>query len=146
MSSRLIDLNETTYFQANKAVSELILSKILFIVMSTKRTINEQFALYAQGREPLELVNKKRSIAGFHLLSEKENSDTVTNCDGILIKSNHQDGSALDIVPLEGYKPVWPKNSDPRWKQISDVMKKYNFEWGGDWKKPDSPHYQIKIK
>ncbi len=79
-----------------------------------------------------------------YALTEKENSAIVTKCDGINYCSDHQSGLAVDVVPLQGTRAVWPALSDPRWKQISDVMKKHGFEWGGDWKRfPDYPHYQM---
>ena len=146
MSIRLIDLNAETYFLANEAVAELQTLNIPFCITSTKRTIEEQTALYKQGREKLSIVNEARVLAGLYKIRENENSYTITNCDGIRSKSNHQSGDALDIVPLEGYRAVWPKPYDKRWKQIADVMKKHGFIWGGDWKDfPDYPHYQRKV-
>lgn len=143
MSSQLIALNSETYFLANEAIAELQTLRIPHAVTSTKRTEAEQAALYAQGREKLNVVNAKRNAAGMRPIPLVENAYTVTNCDGVRTKSNHQSGDALDVVPLEGNRPVWPPAKDPRWKQIADVFKKYGFEWGGDWKEfQDLPHYQ----
>lgn len=145
MSQRLVDLNAETYFLANKAIAELQTLKIPHVVTSTKRTEAEQAALYAQGRAKIEAVNELRKRAAMPWISLAENKYTVTNCDGVRTKSNHQSGDALDVVPLEGTKPVWPPATDPRWEKIADVFKKYGFEWGGDWEKfPDLPHYQRK--
>ena len=146
MSNRLIDLNQDTYFLANKAIAELQDLKIPFFVASTKRTAEEQYAYWLQGRESLETVNDTRLAIGMRAISERENLYTITNCDGVRSKSNHQSGDALDIVPLEGERAVWPKPYDKRWKQIADVMKNHGFIWGGDWKDfPDYPHYQRKV-
>jgi peptidoglycan L-alanyl-D-glutamate endopeptidase CwlK len=146
MSNRLIDLNAETYFLANKAISELQSLGIPFIVTSTKRTLEEQQALYMQGRSKLEMVNEKRKYAGLFELTSKENSYTVTNCDGTKNKSNHQSGDALDIVPLAGTRAVWPPASDPRWARIAMVMVRNGFEWGGNWTVfPDYPHYQRRV-
>jgi peptidoglycan L-alanyl-D-glutamate endopeptidase CwlK len=145
MSARLIDLNAETYFLANEALAELQELKIPHAVTSTKRTLDEQAALYLQGRAKINVVNAKRNVAGMHPISEKENTYTVTNCDGVRNKSNHQSGDALDIVPLEGTRAVWPSPKDPRWLSIAEVMERHGFEWGGRWKNfPDFPHYQRK--
>lgn len=145
VSNRLIELNAETYFLANAAIEELRRLGIDHAVISTKRTVDEQAALYSQGRERLEVVNEKRQLARMPKISEKENAYTVTNCDGVRAKSNHQSGNALDIVPVENHRPIWPNPSDPRWQQIADVMVKHGFEWGGTWPQfPDYPHYQRK--
>ncbi len=146
MSQRLVDLNPETYFLANEALAELQELEIPHAVTSTKRTEAEQAALYAQGRAKLEVVNAKRQFAEMRKITDKENQYTVTNCDGVKIKSNHQSGDALDVVPLEGSRPVWPGPTDPRWQDIARVMLKHGFEWGGQWVKfPDYPHYQRRV-
>jgi peptidoglycan L-alanyl-D-glutamate endopeptidase CwlK len=145
--TRLIDLNKETYYIANHAIAELQDLKIPHVITSTKRTLEEQQALYAQGREKLEEVNRLREIAGMRPIGIGENGYTVTNCDGIKNKSNHQSGDAIDIVPMENGKPIWPDSKDRRWNTISFVMIKHGFEWGGNWKLfPDFPHYQRVIK
>jgi hypothetical protein len=146
MSARLIDLNAETYFLANEAIAELQTLKIPHAVTSTKRTDAEQAALHAQGREKLEVVNAKRQFAEMRKIGDKENQNIVTNCDGVKKKSNHQSGDALDVVPLEGSRPVWPGPTDTRWQEIARIMLKHGFEWGGQWTKfPDYPHYQRKV-
>ena len=146
MSARLIDLNAETYVLTNEALAELQDLKIPHCVTSTKRTLEEQQALYAQGRAKIEAVNTLRKIACMPIITLAENAKTVTNCDGVRNKSNHQSGNALDIVPLEGHYPKWPSGNDPRWLQIAEVMEKHGFIWGGRWKNfPDYPHYERKI-
>lgn len=80
------------------------------------RTIEEQNELYAQGR------TKKGKI--------------VTNAKGGY--SYHNYGLAFDVVVMKEGKPVWERLN----AKIVEIAKKYNFEWGGDWKKPDYPHFQ----
>jgi len=63
MSARLVDLNAETYFLANEAIAELQTLKIPHVITSTKRTVEEQQALYAQGRAKIEAVNTLRKIA-----------------------------------------------------------------------------------
>lgn len=142
---RLIDLNAETYFLANEAIAELQTLNILHVVTSTKRTEAEQAALYAQGRAKVEAVNTLRKIACMPNITLAENKYTVTNCDGVRKKSAHQSGDAIDIVPVENNRPIWPGKNDPRWLAIAEIMEKHGFDWGGRWKEfPDHPHYQRK--
>ena len=145
MNRSLSDLKPRVAAAAARAMADLSARGIKAIVTSTLRTEAEQAALYSQGRDSLEVTNEKRKVAGMPPISKAESGYTVTNADGVRHKSNHQGGAALDVVPEQGGRPVWPTASDPRWKQIAGVFKKYGFEWGGDWKDfPDLPHYQWK--
>ena len=147
MSNKISDLKPRVAAAAMRALADLRARGVSFSVTSTLRTEAEQAALYAQGREPLADVNAKRVVAGMRPIVQAENKYTVTNADGVKHKSNHQGGTALDVVPEYDGRPVWPPAHDERWSQISGVFKKYGFEWGGDWKDfPDLPHYQWKVK
>ncbi|MCD1654713.1 M15 family metallopeptidase [Treponema zuelzerae] len=144
MSRALSDLKEPARSRAEEALAELRRLGVRVSVVSTLRTTEEQQALFAQGRKDLAEVNRLRAIAGLGTLPEKENRYTVTNADGIQNRSRHQSGKALDVVPLEGGRAVWPPATDPRWQVIANVFKARGFAWGGDWKDyPDYPHYQL---
>lgn len=97
------------------------------------RSIEEQQALYAQGR------TKPGRI--------------VTNCDGINKKSKHNDfpSLAVDVIP---YPIDW--NDEQRIIEFGNYVMKvadrlyregaitHRIEWGGLWEKfKDLPHYQI---
>lgn len=92
----------------------------------TLRTISEQNYLYSQGR------TRSGSI--------------VTNAKGG--QSIHNFGLAFDIVILldeDGNgafeKAVW----NGKWfNTVVMELKGYGFEWGGDWKFKDAPHFQYK--
>jgi peptidoglycan L-alanyl-D-glutamate endopeptidase CwlK len=128
-----------------EAMSEMDDLGIKYFVDSTLRTTEEQAAYFAQGRKPLLDVNQLRTIAGFGLLPESENRYTITNCDGVTAKSNHQSGRAVDVVPTDSRgRPYWPVADSAAWKLIAVVMEKHGFTWGGRWKKfPDFPHYEM---
>lgn len=144
MSRKLDDMKPLAAAKAASALAELGRDGVACTVTYTFRTTAEQSALYAQGREALDVVNGKRKIAGLYALSEKENAYTVTNCDGVKSQSRHQTGTAIDVVPLENGRAVWPNGNDPRWIAISKAFKAHGFTWGGDWKDfPDYPHYQL---
>jgi peptidoglycan L-alanyl-D-glutamate endopeptidase CwlK len=99
----------------------------------TLRTFAEQDGLYAQGR----------TKAGAK----------VTNAKGG--QSYHNYGLAIDIVLLVDkdkngtYETAsWDIKTDfdgdgkADWMEIVAIFKRYGFEWGGDWKFNDAPHFQ----
>ena len=144
MSARIDDLMPSVVSAAMSAIDELTSRKVSFTVTSTLRTVEEQLALYAQGRVPITKVNLLRSKAHMRPITDSENKYIVTNADGVKAKSKHQSGRALDVVPSENGKAVWPPKSDGRWDEISRTFKNHGFRWGGDWKDfEDFPHYQM---
>jgi peptidoglycan L-alanyl-D-glutamate endopeptidase CwlK len=99
----------------------------------TLRTFKEQDDLYALGR------TKPGKI--------------VTNAKGG--QSYHNYGLAFDIVLLVDKdkngtfeSASWETNVDfdgdgkSDWKEIVVIAKQYGWEWGGDWKFTDMPHFQ----
>jgi peptidoglycan LD-endopeptidase CwlK len=145
MNTNIDDLQSDVAARAHASMAALKVSGIPAAVTSTLRTEAVQMALFAQGRDALPAVNLLRSQAGMPPIGAVDNSYTVTNCDGVKYKSNHQGGRALDVVPLNAAgNPVWPDHMDPRWAQIASVMKANGFQWGGDWPRfPDFPHYEM---
>ena len=143
MSARIEDLAPDVQPMARDGLSRI---SIPYAVTSTLRTIQEQLAYFAQGRGQLSVVNSLRSWAGLHPIGDMQNTTTITKCDGVILKSNHQGGRALDVVPADAHgNPTWPAAEDPRWLQIAAAMKAAGFTWGGDWTDfPDRPHYELK--
>lgn len=143
MGSKIESLKPEAGNAALLALTDLKRDGVKVVVTSTLRTTDEQIALHAQGRKSLLEVNALRKKAGLWDISEAENYEVVTNCDGVEKKSAHQSGLAIDVVPMnEDGNPYWPSQKNPIWKKISWYFKQYGFEWGGDWKDfPDMPHY-----
>ena len=92
------------------------------------RTMDEQAALYAQGRTtPGSIVTK--ALAGL---------------------STHNYGMACDtVLILDGKTASWDTKTDfngdgkPTWHVIVEIFKAHGWEWGGDWASfPDLPHFQ----
>ena len=149
MSTKISDLAPEVAALALSAIQSMIERHVGHAVTSTLRTQAEQEALYAQGRKDLQKVNDLRKAAGMRPIAPSENRYTVTNADGVVHKSNHQSGRAIDIVPIdEKMNPEWPPASDVRWLMIATVMREFGFTWGGDWTRakngidPDYPHYE----
>lgn len=106
----------------------------------TLRTWAEQDAIYAQGRTKLFDANGHRL-------------GVVTQAKGG--QSIHQYGLALDIVLMKDKdnngtfeSASWETNLDfdddhiADWMEVVNIFKKNGWEWGGDWKFKDAPHFQ----
>lgn len=93
----------------------------------TLRTFAEQDAIYAQGRtKPGAIVSNAK--AGL---------------------SAHNYGLAIDIVLIvDGKDAKWDAKTDfdgdgkSDWMEIVTIFKQHGWEWGGDWKFVDMPHFQ----
>lgn len=113
------------------------------MVFETNRTQDVQDAYYAQGRQPLEDVNKLRAKAGLYLLTENENREIVTQT----LKSRHTGGKAVDIVPLTASGKIYWKAPFSTWEAIGKIAEKNGLDWcyGGDGKawQWDMPHYEL---
>ena len=100
-------------------------SPYVFTVSQGLRTLEEQEALYAQGRtKPGKIV-------------------TWT------MDSKHLTGRAVDIAVFVGGKIIWDEwYYDEMSKHILSVARHLDIavEWGGTFPKPDRPHYQIDDK
>lgn len=92
----------------------------------TLRTFQEQDELYAKGRTAPGAI--------------------VTNAKGGF--SMHNFGVALDIVLVKDATALWDVKADldgdgkADWMEIVAIFKQYGWEWGGDWKFYDAPHFQ----
>lgn len=89
------------------------------------RTIEEQNALYAQGRTT--------------------SGSIVTNAKGGY--SFHNFGVSIDFVLMaSGYDMKADNNNNgiPDWQEVVEEAKALGFAWGGDWKSfKDNPHFEM---
>jgi len=116
--------------EADKIYSEIALAltgRAICRFSYTLRTFAEQDELYAQGRTK---AGKK-----------------VTNAKGS--DSYHNYGLAVDIVLIkDGKVALWDTKSDfdgdskSDWMECVAIFKKYGWDWGGEWKFVDAPHFQ----
>lgn len=98
------------------------------IITDGVRTTEEQVALYAKGRTTVGPV--------------------VTNCDGVIKKSNHQVhpdgfGHAVDCCFLDSKGlPTWDHTYP--WKLYGEAVKASGLVWGGSWVSlADLPHAEL---
>jgi hypothetical protein len=112
-----------------------------YVVFEGRRTVAVQEAYYAQGKESLEDVNKKRAAAGLYLLRGKGDNYPIT----WTLQSKHIDGLAMDVVPTDGKgDPTWDfAHYRKTFETIRDCGEKAGLTCGAGWPTPDWPHYQI---
>lgn len=130
----LQDVHPQLLERASKLAGAMQAAGFPIIITDGIRTQEKQQALYAQGR----------TLPG----------KIVTYADGINVRSNHQVheddqlGHALDctFINPSTSKPFWPV--DPiwmhRWRAYGRLAVALGLEWGGDWKRPDLPHIQLR--
>ena len=126
------------------AISNALTGKAICRFAYTLRTIKEQNDLFALGRTKANPAGKT---------AKKPMGNIVTNAKGG--QSYHNFGLAFDIVLLKDVKgngkfdtASWETNIDfdgdgkADWQEIVTICKQYGWEWGGDWKFTDMPHFQ----
>lgn len=139
-SRKLEDLHPLVKLKVERFLEACKHDGIDVLITCTYRSAKEQEALYAQSREPLANVNKKRKIVGLSPITEIENKRKVTNAKAG--QSMHEFKLAIDMVPIIAGKPVWDVKS-PLWQKIGKHGKKVGLEWAGDWTKfKEYPHFQ----
>ena len=125
---------------------------IPFIITCTARTVPEQVALYAQGRDKFEMVNSLRRSAGMLPISFMENRFKVTwtlaSKHIIDLEDNNPDNNksrAFDIAIVRDGQPCFDlkvnvnKNDLPDYSEAGMIGESV----GGRFPSPDRPHYEV---
>lgn len=126
------------------AIDAALTGKAICRFAYTLRTYKEQNDLFALGRTVVNPNGKSAKVP---------KGSIVTNAKGG--QSYHNFGLAFDIVLLKDTKgngkfdsASWETNVDfdgdgkPDWREIVTIAKQFGWEWGGDWKFTDMPHFQ----
>jgi peptidoglycan L-alanyl-D-glutamate endopeptidase CwlK len=126
------------------------------ITTCTARSFQEQMSLYAQGRQPLDEVNRLRFLAGLPPITEKENSYKVTwtmaskhivNLYDDL--PNNDKAYAFDFAIVKDKKVIWDVKVSldgddlPDYQEAGEIGESLGLKWGGRWKSPDYPHLEL---
>jgi peptidoglycan L-alanyl-D-glutamate endopeptidase CwlK len=119
--------------QIYEEICEALTGKAICRFSFTLRTIAEQNKLFAQGRSIVgKIVTKARGGHSYH--------NYGLAIDIVLIKDTNGDGN-YD-------KAVWDTKTDfdgdgkSDWMEVVQIFKEYGWQWGGDWKFYDAPHFQ----
>jgi len=157
MSSRKIeDLTEEMQELYSKFADKMTENGLDFIITCTARTVTEQRALYAQGRQSLNTVNLLRKEAGLPPITEKENKKKVTwtRFSKHLTDKNNPKSKAFDIalkadIDNDGDLDVhWIIKVDVNDNEISDyqeageIGESVGLKWGGRFSSPDYVHFE----
>jgi hypothetical protein len=153
VSRSIEDLDPDIHDRARELLRVLDAKGIKYLVTCARRTVEEQLALFAQGRAELVVVQSLRLHARLRQLEDAENRYQVTKADGILRRSKHQDGRALDIVPVDSKgQPTWDYMSYAKqYREIAETARGLGWTCGADFPPvsittmlgSDPPHYQI---
>lgn len=115
-----------------------------FRVTRVFASYNDQAAYYAQGRESILDVNRKRLAVGLAAISPAQNIIVTNAAPGY---SAHQFYYAADVDPtLPGFPvftPDW-NELDNEWKELLSVAQECGLAEGANWRvKPDCPHLYL---
>ena len=118
MSRKIDDLQPVVAAMCREFIKRCDEAGIYVIITSTLRTMEEQAALYAQGR----------TKAGPRVTNAKPG------------QSWHNWGCAFDYVPIKNGKADW--NNILTFAKCGEIAEAVGLEWGGRWKMKDYPHCQ----
>lgn len=99
----------------------------------TLRTFAEQDGLYAQGRtKPGKIVTNAKGGTSYH--------NYGLAIDIVLLVD--KDGNGTYETASWDTKGDFDKDGKSDWQEVVTIFKQYGWEWGGDWKFVDAPHFQ----
>lgn len=110
----------------------------------TSREWIEQRALYAQGRDNLEIVNHLRAGCDMPLITEEENKRKVTwtlDSPHIIRNGKRELSDAYDVFIIKNGKAVW--NNPELYKQVASAGRVLGLKCGIDF--GDPPHFERKV-
>jgi len=126
------------------------------IITSVDRDYKEQYALWCQGREPLEVTNRFRKIAGLPPINQARNSKKVTwtlrSKHIINLDDERQDNDlseAFDFCIIYKGEAIWEVKADVDNDKISDyrecalIGESLGLKSGMRFKNPDIVHLEL---
>jgi peptidoglycan L-alanyl-D-glutamate endopeptidase CwlK len=127
-SRKIDDLVPAMQTKAREFAGRMAEIGIPFMFTCTRRTQKEQDELWAQGR------------------TKPGNKVTWTR------NSKHVNGSAFDIAILSDGQPTWELKVSVNDNDVGDyyeagqIGESIGLEWGGRWRSPDYPHFQLRTE
>lgn len=127
-SRKLEDLHPDVRFLAEKFLDAAADEGIEVLVTCTYRSGIEQAQLYAQGR-----------TAKGKIVTNAQPGESLHNT----LLNGQPAARAFDVVPMIVGKPMWD-DEHPSWEALGRIGESVGLEWGGRWRKPDKPHFELK--
>lgn len=124
MSSRLAGVDPEVATRVQRVLDAMAALGFPMVVTAGLRTVEQQQALYAQGRTAPGRI--------------------VTYADGVRKPSHHQSGRAVDCVFLVDGKPSWAEGHP--WAAYGACAEAVGLTWGGRWKMRDLPHVELPLE
>lgn len=108
------------------------------IVNESLRELSVQMAYYSRSRMSVQDVQAMYKAAGLYAIGEVEAKKPNT----WTLESKHLGGTAADLVPIHNGKAWWAAPLAV-WERMGEIGEKHGLKWGGRWKTPDSPHFEL---
>ena len=130
---------------------------IEIVFTCTARSVKEQIALYAQGRQELNEVNELRRIAGLWPISEEANQRKVTwtlnsrhliDIEDVNLYNDKSRAYDIAIVRDAGGKVIWDLKADVNENEVGDyeeaarLGESLGLTAGARFKSPDWVHFE----
>jgi peptidoglycan L-alanyl-D-glutamate endopeptidase CwlK len=125
-SRRIDDLDPRVQPLAREFAGRMAEEGVPFIFTCTRRTQAEQEELYSRGRT-------------------KPGAKVTWT-----LRSKHIDGLAFDIAICKAGVPTWDGKVDvdldgvPDYFEAGQIGESCGLTWGGRWRSPDFPHFELK--
>jgi peptidoglycan L-alanyl-D-glutamate endopeptidase CwlK len=106
----------------------------------TLRTFAEQDALFAQGRTKLFDNNGKR----LGIVTKAKGGQSIHNYGlalDIVLLADNDNNNTFESASWNEVKD-FDKDGKADWMEVVNILKSNGWEWGGNWKFKDSPHFQ----
>ena len=114
-------------------INESLIGSAICRFAYTLRTFAEQDGLYAQGRtKPGSIVTNAKGGQSYH--------NYGLAIDIVLLKDTNKDGT-FDTASWETTVD-FDSDGVADWIEVVKIFKLHGWEWGGDWKFTDKPHFQ----
>lgn len=116
-----------------KELCEALTGKAMCRFSYTLRTFAEQDGLYAQGRtKPGSIVTKAKGGQSYHNYGLAIDIVLIVDKDG---NGSYESASWDNKIDFDG-------DGQSDWMEVVEIFKRYGWEWGGDWRFKDTPHFQ----
>lgn len=116
-----------------KEMCETLTGRAMLRFSYTLRTYAEQNILYAQGRSnPGKVVTNAKGGRSFHNFGLSYDIVLLVDKDG---NGSYESASWETDHDFDG-------DGKADWMEVVAIAKQHGWEWGGDWKFSDTPHFQ----